>query len=77
MANIDLDSLPKKGEAVTFTHRGAHIQMIVENARIRYGQIDVLLSPVAGSGSFWVTYASVKTMNDVSAPTPVEQALNS
>jgi hypothetical protein len=77
MANLDLDSLPKKGEAVIFNHRGASIQMIVENARIRYGQVDVLLSPVAGSGTFWVTYASVKTSNDTNAPTPVEKALNS
>ncbi len=69
---IDLNSLPKKGEAVLFNHRGASIQMVVENARIRYGQIDVLLSPVAGTGSFWVTYASVKA-----TPTPIDTALAS
>ncbi len=71
--NIDLDSMPKRGEAVLFNHRGASIQMIVENARIRYGQVDVKLSPVAGTGSFWVTYASVKTVT----ATPVESALAS
>lgn len=62
--NIDLNSLPKVGEAVLFKHKGASIQMTVQNARIRYGQVDVLLSPVAGTGSFWVTYASVKTPID-------------
>lgn len=68
---IDLNTLPKVGEAVTFQHKGASIQMTVQNARIRYGQIDVLLSPVAGEGSFWVTYASVKKQ------TPIDAALAS
>lgn len=56
MANLDLDKLPKKGESFNFTHRGASFQMTVLNARIRYGQIDVLIAPVAGDGSFWVRY---------------------
>ena len=68
---IDLNSLPKKGEEVVFTHKGARFQMTVLNARIRYGQIDVELEPLHGTGSFWVTYNSVKPK------TPVEAALAS
>lgn len=59
MAEINLDNLPKKGEVVTFQHRGASFQMRITNARIRYGQIDVQIAPVDGAGSFWVTYASL------------------
>ena len=57
---LNLDNLPKKGEAVTFVFRGTRFQMVVNEARIRYGQIDVRISPVAGEGSFWVRYDSVK-----------------
>lgn len=57
---LNLDNLPKKGESVTFKTRGATFQMVIENARIRYGKIDVLVSPVAGTGSFWVRYDNLK-----------------
>ncbi len=74
MANLDLDSLPSKGEAVVFQHKGASFDMVVTNARIRYGQVDVQIAPLSnGHGSFWVTYESVKIMND----SVVEKALAS
>jgi hypothetical protein len=57
---LNLDTLPKKGESVTFVLRGARFDMTIQEARIRYGDIDVRISPVAGTGSFWVRYNSVK-----------------
>jgi len=57
---LNLDTLPKKGETVTFVLRGARFDMKIEEARIRYGDIDVRISPVSGTGSFWVRYNSVK-----------------
>lgn len=62
---LNLDTLPKKGEAVTFKHRGAEFQMVINNARLRYGQIDVEISPVAGSGAFWVRYDNLVTVDTV------------
>lgn len=57
---LNLDNVPKKGETVTFVLRGARFDMVIQEARIRYGDIDVRISPVAGSGAFWVRYSSVK-----------------
>ncbi len=73
---INLDNMPKNGTAVTFKHRGASFQMIIESARIRYGQVDVKLSPIAGEGAFWVKYDTLNTTTEETV-TPVEQALNS
>lgn len=67
---LNLDNLPKKGDAFTFKHRGASFQMVITNARIRYGQIDVQVSPVAGDGGFWVRYEKTATPSEV-----VEEAL--
>ena len=61
MTNLNLDTLPKKGDTFVFKLRGAEFYMTIENARIRYGQVDVLISPVAGKGSFWVRYESTAT----------------
>jgi len=77
MSNLDLDSLPKKGESVLFLHKGVTFPMTVTNARIRYGQVDVQVTPVLGEGSMWVTYNSVKIANTDNAPNVVEKALNS
>lgn len=60
MTSLNLDNIPKKGEALTYKTRGASFQMIVQDARIRYGKIDVLVSPLAGSGAFWVRYDNLK-----------------
>lgn len=62
---INLDNLPKKGTLVTFKHRGATFQMTVQNARTRYGKIDVLLSPISGTGSFWVEYREQKSSTTI------------
>ncbi len=76
MANLDLDSLPSKGEPVVFKHKGAEFDMVVTNARIRYGQVDVQIAPfTAGRGSFWVTYESVRLPSMNADNSPVEKAL--
>ena len=69
MSMLNLENLPKKGEIVTFKHRGASFQMTVVNARIRYGKIDAELSPVNGEGSFWVRYdlLNAETLEAVAA----------
>ncbi len=73
MANLDLDNLPQKGEPGQFKNKGASFQVTILKARIRYGVVDVLVEPLHGSGSFWITYEKVRIMND--AVTPVEAAL--
>ena len=65
MNTLNLDTLPKKGESVVFKHRGATFQVVIQNARIRYGQIDVEISPVAGTGSFWVKYEGLVNTDTV------------
>lgn len=74
MSELNLDTLPKKGDSFTFKHRGAEFVMEILNARIRYGQIDVQVKPVNGNGSFWVRYESTKT-SDVLKETVKEEAL--
>lgn len=59
MLKIDLNNLPRKNDKVSLTLRGAKFDMIVNDARIRYGQVDVELTPVSGTGTFWVRYDSV------------------
>jgi hypothetical protein len=70
---LNLDNLPKKGENVTFVLRGARFDMTIQEARIRYGDIDVRISPVSGTGSFWVRYASVKKNSSVESLTPEQE----
>ena len=74
MLNIDLNTLPKKGDNIVFNHRGASFQMTVQDARIRYGEIDVKIAPLHGTGAFWVRYSTVKSVVEV---TPVDAALAS
>ena len=62
---LDLNNLPQKGKAVIFKHRGAEFQMTILNARIRYNKVDVEISPVAGTGSFWVEYAGLTETDTV------------
>lgn len=57
---LNLDNVPKRGENVTFVLRGARFNMRIEEARIRYGDIDVRITPLSGEGSFWVRYSSIK-----------------
>jgi len=44
-------------------HRGAWFACTVIDARVRFGEIDVLLTPVEGEGSFWTAKGSVRGMN--------------
>lgn len=55
---LDLNNLPKVGEVLSFNHKGATFQVTVKNARIRYGNIDALVSPVNGTGEFWLQIQS-------------------
>lgn len=67
MSLLNLNELPKVGEAVNYQHRGGTFQMVVKEARIRYGKIDVFISPVAGDGGFWVRYDGLKAETPVTA----------
>ena len=62
---LDLDNLPKKGQQVTYKHRGASFVMTIVEARIRYGKIDVALSPVNGTGAFWVRFDKLNDTDTV------------
>jgi hypothetical protein len=55
---LDLNNLPKVGDVINFEHKGASFPMTVKNARIRYGNIDALVTPVNGSGEFWLQIQS-------------------
>lgn len=67
---LDLKNLPRKNQLVTYKNRGAEFQMRILEARVRYGQIDVHLTPINGTGSFWVRYDSVKVVTPM-LPTEV------
>lgn len=68
MQNLNLENLPKVGSIFLFNHRGASFNMKVMNARIRYGNIDVLVSPVDGDGSFWVKYDNATVLTPTETP---------
>lgn len=42
------------GQTGRFTVNGLTIQIKVQDARVRFGHVDLLLTPVAGNGSRWV-----------------------
>jgi hypothetical protein len=56
---LNLDNVPQNGQKVVYQHRGASFNMTVTGSRVRYGQIDVQLTPLEGIGSFWVRADSV------------------
>lgn len=61
MKNLDLANLPKVGDKYVFNHRGAGFVTTIGEARIRYGVLDVYITPVGGFGGFWVRYDSPVT----------------
>lgn len=72
MVALTLDKLPKKGEVHTYIHRGVRFEMKVVDARIRYGKIDVALTPVNGSGAFWVRYDNLLKNSETETSTDVQ-----
>lgn len=56
---LNLDNVPQNNTVVEYKHRGATFTMRITSSRVRYGQIDVQLTPVDGTGSFWVRYDSL------------------
>ena len=63
---LSLDNLPKNGTVTDYEHRGAKFPVTITSSRVRYGQIDVELTPVNGTGHFWVRYDSLaKTATQV------------
>lgn len=62
---LDLENLPKKGAIVGYKVRGAEFQATINNARVRYGTIDVELVPIAGTGSFWVQFDKLNSTDTV------------
>jgi hypothetical protein len=56
---LNLDNLPQNGTVVNYSHRGAQFPVKIVSSRVRYGQIDVQLQPINGTGSFWVRADSV------------------
>jgi hypothetical protein len=72
MVAINLEKLPKRGEVHTYVHRNVRFEMKIVDARIRYGKVDVSLTPVNGSGELWVRYDNLLK----NAEAPAEQAFD-
>jgi len=56
---LNLANLPKVGERFEVRVKSASFTVEVIDARIRYGNVDALVKPVAGSGTFWTVYKAV------------------
>lgn len=60
MKSFNLDELANLvGKEFRYNVRGAEFLVTASDARIRYGTLDLLVSPVSGAGSFWVARKSV------------------
>lgn len=58
---LNLANLPKVGETFEVKVKSATFTVEVLDARIRYGNVDALVKPVEGSGTFWTVYRGIKS----------------
>jgi hypothetical protein len=66
---IDLDAY--KGLTGTIESNNLKIDVKINNARVRYGHLDLNVSPMSGAGEVWVERKNIEINNDPAAKAPV------
>lgn len=59
---IDLDAY--KGLNGTIESNNLKVDVKINNARVRYGHLDLNVSPVAGTGEVWIERKNIEIAND-------------
>lgn len=65
---LNLSNLPKVGERFEVKVKTATFTVEVVDARIRYGNVDALVKPVTGTGTFWTVYHKVTKQEPETSP---------
>jgi len=65
-ANGSIDFAAYKGLEGEITQNNLTINVVIKDARIRYGHLDLCVTPVAGSGNVWVERKNIVIPEDKS-----------